>query len=357
MKNKIFYLAENAHPSKQGGIETFGRILKKMFKTDLYCIAYQVTKKNTNHSVEDIIEIPTRGIFKYLDKLTNKKFRKFVLQKKINDLDYDIAILNYPEHVLFFKNKKNVKKILVQHVSFETFKKDMEKLSENFSNPEFLLKEIDYFIFLSESARDNFIKNFDLSDVNTRVIKHSSEILLLEKKKEKNRKLIMIARLQNEAKRFDLAIRAMKKLPEFTLEIYGDGNKTSIFLNNIIKEENITNVKILGPTNQVQEKLDEAAIFVMTSDHEGYGITLIEAARRGLPLIVRNTYEAAKEIVTNNGILLQKEWNEDEFVEGIKKIYNNYDYYSENSLKFGIKHNLELIKKEWENLFNEIRKK
>lgn len=233
----------------------------------------------------------------------------------------------------------------------------MEKLSENFSNPEFLLKEIDYFIFLSESARDNFIKNFDLSGINTKVIKHSSEILLLEKKKEKNRKLIMIARLQNEAKRFDLAIRAMKKLPEFTLEIYGDGNKTSIFLNNIIKEENITNVKILGPTNQVQEKLDEAGIFVMTSDHEGYGITLIEAARRGLPLIVRNTYEAAKEIVTNNGVLLQKEWNEDEFVEGIKKIYDNYDYYSENSLKFGIKHNLEFIKKEWENLFNEIRKK
>ena len=167
----------------------------------------------------------------------------------------------------------------------------------------------------------------------------------------------MIARLQNDSKRFDLAIRAMKKLPDFTLEIYGDGNKTNIFLNNIIKEENITNVKIFGPTNQVKEKLDEAAIFVMTSDYEGYGITLIEAARRGLPLIVRDTYEAARDIVTDNGILLAKEWNEDEFADGVKKIYDNYEYYSENSLKFGMKHDLELIKKEWENLFKEIREK
>ena len=44
----------------------------------------------------------------------------------------------------------------------------------------------------------------------------------------------------------------------------------------------------------------------MTSDYEGYPITLIEAARRGLPIILRNTFDSAQDIVIDNGILLGK---------------------------------------------------
>lgn len=90
----------------------------------------------------------------------------------------------------------------------------------------------------------------------------------------------------------------------------------------------------------------------MTSDFEGYGITNIEAMRRGLPLILRNTYEAAQDIVVNNknGILLNKEWNEEKFVEAVKNIYNNYEYYSENSKELGKRYSQEIIKKEWDKL-------
>lgn len=130
--------------------------------------------------------------------------------------------------------------------------------------------------------------------------------------------------------------------------------KGTEFIINLIKEENLKNVIFHGPTNQVMQKLDKAGIFVMTSDYEGYGITLIEAMRRRLPLIVRDTYDSAKDIVIDNGILLPKEWNEDDFVAGIRKIYDNYDFYSKNSLRLGERHSFKVIKNEWQKLFNEI---
>ena len=63
-------------------------------------------------------------------------------------------------------------------------------------------------------------------------------------------------------KRFDLAIRAMKRLSDFTLDIYGYiySQKDMNFLQQLIENEKITNVYFKGGTNKVQEKLDESGI-------------------------------------------------------------------------------------------------
>ena len=127
---------------------------------------------------------------------------------------------------------------------------------------------------------------------------------LLENKKQKNKRLIIIARLENKQKRLDLAIRAMKKLSDFTLEIYGAGSDEEMFRELIKQEKLEDNVFLMGATNKVKEKLDECSIFIMTSEFEGYGITNIEAMRRGLPIVLRNTFDAAPDIVQNNGCLL-----------------------------------------------------
>ena len=162
----------------------------------------------------------------------------------------------------------------------------------------------------------------------------------------------MLTRIDNRVKRFDLVIKAMKKLPDFTLKIYGDGDKNS--LEEIINKNAIKNVELCGATNQIKEKLDEAGIFVMTSDYEGYPMSAIEAMRRGLPIILRDTFDSARDIVIDNGVLLEKEWNEDKFVEAVNRVYNSYEFYSENSKKMGKRHNFDKIKKEWIELIKKL---
>ncbi len=271
--------------------------------------------------------------------------KSFPMSLSLEKQKADIYILNQSGDL---KLIQNIKKpcILVQHIDFDNYfgNKDYKKI-------EYAKEKLDYFIFLSDYDKQRFIKEINFPKEKAVVIRHSCEMELLKDKKVKSKNLIMICRLINKQKRIDLAIEVMKKLPNFTLNIYGDGGDKE-YLENIIKENNLINVILHGGTNQVKEKLDENSIFIMTSDYEGYPITAIEAMRRGLAIVMRNTFDSAPDIVQDNGILLDEEWNENKFAEAVKKVYNDYDSYSKNSIKMGKRHDFEIIKKEWKKLFS-----
>lgn len=348
---KILFLTDH-HPGSQGGIQTFGRVLKKFFKEKLIFLQKEENKKFPKiFSVDDIYIMPKENFFfKTLNKLLKNKLREKRYNRKINKFLPDVIIFGFPKEINYVKNKE-IKKILVQHINFEIF--IQEFCNNNLKLVEKLKKELDMFIFLSEYDKERFIKELNFPIKKTRAIRHSCEVEILVGDKKRNNNLIMVCRLQNVHKRIDLAIKAMKRLSDFTLNIYGDGEDRE-YLENLIKENNLNNVILHGGTNKVKEKLDEAGIFVMTSDHEGYPISTIEAMRRGLPIILRNTFEAAQDIVMDNGILLEKEWKEKKFIEAVRKVYNNYEYYSENSIKLGKRHDLEVIKSYWEDLLKKI---
>ena len=345
---KIVILTLAAHPMAQGGIQTFVRKIKKFYNEDTILL----TNKNKDekiYQVNDVIEIGSLSIiFRVVNRLLKDRIRKFLVIRQLKKINPEIIICNMPYELEMIKDFKCKKKILVQHFNFERFISDISRMKK-------IRNSLNYYVVLSLYDKEKFQKGFNIPNEKLKVIRHTCEMELQRDKKEKNKKLIMIARLDNEQKRFDLAIKAMKKLPKFTLDIYADrvdGKEELTMLKNIVKENNINNVYFRGGTTKVQEKLDESGIFIMTSDFEGYGITNIEAMRRGLPLILRNTYEAAQDIVVNNknGILLNKEWNEEKFVEAVKNIYNNYEYYSENSKELGKRYSQEIIKKEWDKL-------
>ena len=346
MNKKIVVLTLAAHPMAQGGIQTFVRRIKKFYDNDVILL----TNKNKDkkiYPINDVIEIGSLSIiFRAINRLLKDKIRKYLVVKELRKINPEIVICNLPYELEMIKDFKCKKKILVQHFNFEKFISDIPRMQE-------LKKGLSNYIVLSTYDKEKFQKGFRLLEDKVKVIRHTCEIKLLENKKEKNKKLIMVARLDNKHKRFDLAIKAMKKLPEFTLDIFADrvgGEQELNMLKNIAIEEKISNVFFRGSTTKVQEKLDESGIFIMTSDGEGYPISTIEAMRRGLPIVLRNTFDSASDIVIDNGVLLEKEWDEDKFVEAIRKVYDNYEYYSENSKKLGERHSPEVIKKEWDKL-------
>ena len=350
---KILSFSRDGNPNCLGGVETFQRNLYKMFEEKILFLTFKRNRKkyfNINNIIE--IDINKNGISKFLAKILSKsRYSYYIIKNILKKEKIEILILNSPNDIKKLRKLK-CKKILVQHGSWEFYQetnfRDQPKLIE------IIREHIDCYVFLSKYDQEKFVKELNLDINKTKVIRYCCEVELLENEKQKNKKLIIVARLDNNQKRLDLAIKAMKKLSDFTLEIYGAGPDEEI-LRELIKQENLeNNVFLMGATNKVKEKLDECGIFIMTSDHEGYLITSIEAMRRGLPIILRNTFESAQDIIKNNGILLDKEWNEDKFAETVRKIYDNYEFYSKNAVEIGKRHDFEIIKSQWEELIIEL---
>lgn len=342
---KILMLLKN-HPGTVGGVQTFGRTLKKIYQEELEFLCCKSSNKIL-YEIKGVNYLNSESlIFRILNKILRNKLRIYIWSKKIKKIAPEICILSLPEEIKYLE-KINCKKVLVQHQNYDVYMSNFFKYDNKLI--EKLKKNLDYFIFLSEYDLKRFKNELDFPTHKMKVIYHSSNMKLINLPKAKNKKLIMLGRIDNKQKRYDLAILAMKKLEDYTLDIYGNG-KDKDYLKKIIEEKNIKNVRLHNSTDRVQEKLDESGIFIMTSDHEGYPISSIEAIRRGIPLIIRRTFESAEDIVKNNGILLSKEWKEDEFIEAVKKIYDNYDYYSENSRALGEKYNFEKISEKWREL-------
>ena len=350
---KILSFSRDGNPNCLGGIETFQRNLYKIFGEKILFLTFKTRRKkyfNINNTIE--IDINKSKIFNLLKNIIGRhKINFFIIKKYIKKEEIETVVLNFPRDIRYFY-KLNCKKILVQHMNLKSYQELVFKNQEKLLN--MMRKHINYYVFLSKYDQEKFVKELNLDINKTKVIRHCCEVELLENKKQKNKRLIIIARLENKQKRLDLVIRAMKKLPDFTLEIYGAGSDEEIFRELIKQEKLEDNVFLMGATNKVKEKLDECSIFIMTSDHEGYPITSIEAMRRGLPIVLRNTFESAQDIIENNGILLEKEWNEDKFAEAVRKIYDNYEFYSKNAVEMGKRHNFEVIKFQWENLITDL---
>lgn len=346
---KILFLTIENHPGTLGGIQTFGRNLKKIYEKDLIFLTNKFDIKKL-YEVDDVIEVFSENkLLRAINKICKNIFRKYLIIKKIKEINPDICILSSHEELQFVKNIKT-KVILVQHTLAERYL--FHSANINFYR-ELKNRIPDYIICSSNKDKELFEKELFEKKIKFEFIRFPNDLEILERKKKKIKKLIILSRLENSAKRLDLAIKVMKKLPDFTLEIYGDGPAKKMYLE-IINKSKLSNVKLMPSTNKVKEVLDQAGIYVMTSDFENYGIVNIEAMKRGLPIVLRNTFNAAEDIVKNNGVLLNKEWDEDKFVEAVRKIYDNYEYYSENSKKLGTRYDLEVIKKEWDIIFKKL---
>lgn len=352
---KILMITMDNPPVTLGGIQSFIRNMSNLYSDNLLILSNKVKinkKFKVSEDLKNVLEVYSNNIIlRGLNKLFKNKLRKLFVIKNIKNINPDICILSSYNELQFVKDI-DTKVILVQHTISDRylFHTENDKFFEAISE-----KSPDNIICLSEKDRKKFNENLNDKNIKLRVIRFPNTIKIFNNKKIKNSNLIILSRLENSAKRLDLAIKAMKKLPDFTLNIYGEGPAES-FYKEIIKKENLKNVFLKGKTNKIQEKLDESAIYVITSDFEGYPVSSIEAMRRGLPIIIRDTFGAASDIVVDNknGILLEKEWNEDRFVEAVRKVYDNYEYYSENSKKLGERYSPEIVKKEWDNLFEEL---
>jgi len=139
--------------------------------------------------------------------------------------------------------------------------------------------------------------------------------------------IVGVGRLDNQ-KNFQMLISAFSKLPEdfrdYTLEIYGGGNQ-EVNLCNQIAELGLKNrVFLMGVKPNVMHYISDVALYVMSSDYEGFPNALVEAMATGLPVISTDfpTGVARDLIHEENGILIPV-GDEGALVDAIQTILSN----------------------------------
>jgi len=113
--------------------------------------------------------------------------------------------------------------------------------------------------------------------------------------------LISVARFQ-EPKDFETLLKSLSLLRdlEWSFRFVGDGPMLNKIKIAVEKLELSKKISFIGSSNQVEQELSTADIFVLISKSEGFPRSILEAMRAGLPIVASNVGGISESV--NNGV-------------------------------------------------------
>lgn len=123
--------------------------------------------------------------------------------------------------------------------------------------------------------------------------------------KNRKKEIVSVGRLSLKQKRQDVLLKAFKifnnRLPDYKLILYGSGNDEKEICDLIENLELTESVLLAGRIENVEEKIINAKMFVLTSDYEGIPNALIEAMSIGVPCISTDCSPGGAMLLIKNG--------------------------------------------------------
>ena len=222
----------------------------------------------------------------------------------------------------------------------------------------FLLKHFDRFVVLSrEEALAWRLPNITIIPNFTSVRNNQLADL-------KNKSVIVVARLvkvKNIRKLLSMWKNIVDVLPDWKLDIYGDGEERED-LENYAYELNISrSVTFHGATANVYRAYQNSSLLFLTSRFECFPLVPIEAQRFGIPCVVFRCNEIISEIVQDgkSGYVIEN-GNESDFIKKAILLMSDYEkrrefglYGAESSKKFSSSQVMPM----WVDLFQKLLKK
>jgi len=224
-------------------------------------------------------------------------------------------------------------------------------------------KACDKIVVLTKKSNDDYIEKFHINPKKITYIYNCIEPTANDSKQydASSHKLLSVGRLSRE-KGFDQLIEAMalvaKKHPDWTLDIYGDGEEADNLRHRINELKLAKQVILKGKTDKIRDYYKNYAAYVMPSYREGLPLTLLEAKINMLPIISFDVDTGPREIVRDgvDGFLVEPK-NIEAFAEKICELIESKELRESFSEK--AKENLNVFEKEtilprWRDLFEEI---
>jgi len=179
---------------------------------------------------------------------------------------------------------------------------------------------------------------------------------------DQREKIVLAVGNHGFQKGYDRLLKIWEKVisehPDWKLNIFGKIDSEMKHLK-LAEKLNITeSINFFSPTKNIGKEYQKAAIYVMSSRSEGFGMVLIEAMSFGLPCIAFDCPHGPRDIISNgqNGFLIEN-GNIEEFSNAVSFFIKN----EEIRLKMGLRakksvqrYSMQKIAGRWDNLFKEL---
>lgn len=172
--------------------------------------------------------------------------------------------------------------------------------------------------------------------------------------------VLFYGRLVDEVKNIQLLINAYEKsiLPQkkIKLLIIGDG-QDKVMLEEMVNKLSLSEMVLFKPfMSNPFPIVKQAKYTLLTSDHEGFPMTIIESLACGVPVISVDCKSGPKEIIKDkiNGLLVENN-NIESLINAMNLLVLDdklYDFCKANTIESVLKFNEDSISKQWVNILN-----
>lgn len=184
-------------------------------------------------------------------------------------------------------------------------------------NRSFGARHSDCNVVLTKSALEIYQRRFPAS--KTIQIYNPVDPILLQNRPQydcESRRIISVGRLRpqkNFDRLLDIASRVIPKWPDWSWDIFGEGELHQHLVSKCEELGLSNNIFFKGQVGDLYERYKEYAFIVMTSDYEGFPMTLLEGASNNLPMVAFDVPTGPDEIIENgrNGYLCNFSSNEE----------------------------------------------
>ena len=261
----------------------------------------------------------------------NRKFsvilgRYRILKRKINEFNPDLIIhFNLQSAYLCAFMSSQISKKTIYSERGDPYDKEYKGILGLLRYITF--KRIKGFVFQTAGARDYFNENIKKRSciIHNPVFLNPDEYPAPE---VREKRIVTIGRL-SEQKNQKLLIDAIAKLPKdkynHRVEIYGDGELKNTLQKHIDELKLSDRVLLMGTFSDIHKRIQNASLFVLTSDYEGMPNALLEAMTMGLPCISTDCRPGgARELIEDgiNGMIVPCA-NAEELSNAINSLLNN----------------------------------
>lgn len=318
MKRKLYIIFDRFHSTEAGGLVSAYVSLYDLLKNDydIEIISVMNAEGENHDRLKDVkVHYLTKtDFFPRLKVLVQavKKFRFHIVLKEIFNLirylafipfakkkmnriisNDDIVISSSPAASMYIP--KNVKFIQEIHTKFEYFWGDnfLGSLQRKLMSKPYIT------VFRTKSDMEKgshyFNSTYSYNFIDKDVFDHTVSI---GEEKRKHRIIYMgrFVKEKNIPKMIECAKQLKKKIPDFTLDMYGTGVLVED-VSKLIHENGLEkNVHLCGFCND-KNIFDNYSLLWLTSDFEGMSMTIIEAKAKGVPTISTNWGDGVFEVI------------------------------------------------------------